>query len=64
LAAQWLSRQQRFLDEHILRWVPAHCERLNTVAKTPFYAALALLLGRACLLDRSDLTQVSDWMAQ
>lgn len=64
LAAQWLLLQKRFLDDHLLRWVPAHCERLSTMAQTPFYAALALLLGRACLLDRGDLAQVSEWMTQ
>ena len=64
LAAQWLSRQTRFLDEHLLAWVPAHCERLGAMAKTPFYAALAALISRACLLDRSDLSLLSERMNQ
>lgn len=64
LAALWLSRQKRFLDDHLLRWVPAHCERLSAMAQTPFYAALSLLLGRACLLDRSDMAQLSEWIFQ
>jgi len=64
LAAQWLSRQTRFLDEHLLAWVPAHCEKLGAMAKTPFYAAVATLLSRACLLDRSDLSLLSERMNQ
>lgn len=63
-AGQWLARQRRFLDDHVLNWVPAHCERLGGLARTSFYSALFALLRRACLLDCSDLAQVSDWLAQ
>jgi TorA maturation chaperone TorD len=55
LAPAWLQRQQRFMDEHLLAWVPAHCTRLSTQACTPFYAALATLLSQACRVDREDL---------
>jgi putative dimethyl sulfoxide reductase chaperone len=63
-AILWLSRQRRFLDDHVLRWVPAHCERLGAIAGTSFYAAAFRLLAQACLLDRSDLDQVSAMMNQ
>ena len=63
LAALWLSRQVKFLDEHLLTWVPAHCRQLCDAAATPFYAALFNLLSQACLLDRSDLDQVSHCLA-
>lgn len=63
LAALWLSRQIKFLDTHLLTWVPAHCEHLRALAATPFYVALFNLLGQACLLDRSDLDQVSHCLA-
>jgi len=63
LAAMWLSREIDFLDSHLLTWVPAHCERLSTMAATPFYAAFFTLLGRACVLDRSDLDQVAHCLA-
>jgi putative dimethyl sulfoxide reductase chaperone len=56
LAPAWLQRQQRFMDEHLLAWVPAHCERLAAQAATPFYAALATLLARACRIDREGIT--------
>lgn len=63
LAALWLSREIHFLDAHLLTWVLAHCERLSTMAATPFYAAFFTLLGRACVLDRSDLDQVAHCLA-
>jgi len=63
LAAQWLARQRHFLDQHLLCWLPTHCERLSKMAKTPFYAALFTLLGQACSLDRSDLDQVAHFLA-
>jgi TorA maturation chaperone TorD len=63
-AAQWLALQRSFLDAHVLPWVPAHCERLAAASSTPFYAALAHLVGAACRLDRADLMQVSDHLSQ
>jgi putative dimethyl sulfoxide reductase chaperone len=63
LAALWLSRQVKFLDEHLLTWVPAHCKQLRDVAATPFYVALFNLLSQACVLDRGDLDQVSHCLA-
>lgn len=63
-AADWLSRQARFLDDHLLRWVPQHCAQLQAMAATPFYGALALLLGRACELDREDIAEASECMIQ
>ena len=60
LAPAWLKRQQRFMDEHLLAWVPAHCERLAAQAATPFYAALATLLGQACRIDRDDITELME----
>ena len=60
LAPAWIKRQQRFMDEHLLAWVPAHCERLATQAATPFYAALATLLGQACRIDRDDITELME----
>jgi len=54
-AAGWVERERRFLDEHLLAWVPRHCERLALVAETPFYRAVVSLIGRACLVDREDV---------
>jgi len=60
LAAQWLAMQRQFLDTHVLNWVPEHCERLSSMAKTQFYRAAAALLRAACLLDQSDLKAIAE----
>ncbi|BCO25353.1 chaperone protein TorD [Rhodoferax lithotrophicus] len=59
LAAQWLAMQQHFLETHLLNWVPEHCERLASLAQTPFYKATSTLLSAACQLDQRDLVQVA-----
>jgi TorA maturation chaperone TorD len=55
-AAGWVERERRFLDEHLLAWVPRHCERLAQLAETPFYRAVVSLIARACRVDREDVT--------
>lgn len=60
MAPTWLRRQQRFMDEHLLAWVPAHCERLAARAGTPFYGSVATLLARACRIDRNDIAALME----
>jgi putative dimethyl sulfoxide reductase chaperone len=62
-AAGWVERERAFLDEHVLQWVPEHCERLAQIAETPFYRAAVSLIGRACLVDREDVTLLLDHTA-
>jgi len=62
-AAAWVERERRFLDEHLLAWVPQHCKRLAQAAQTPFYRAAASLIGRACLVDREDVALLIDQTA-
>jgi TorA maturation chaperone TorD len=64
MAAQWLFMQRHFLDNHVLNWVPAHCEHLIGIAQTPFYRAVAALLSAACQLDQSDMIKVSERIGQ
>ena len=45
----------RFLDQHVLRWVPEYCQKAESMAETPFYSALLVLTPRACMLDREDI---------
>lgn len=62
-AAGWVERERRFLDEHLLAWVPRHCEQLAQTAETPFYRAVASLIGRASLVDREDVKLLLDQTA-
>ncbi len=50
-----LARQQSFLDDHLLPWVPAYCERIATEAREPFFAALARMAAEALALDRENI---------
>jgi putative dimethyl sulfoxide reductase chaperone len=50
-----LGHQQRFLDAHLLAWVPAYCERIATESREPFFAAVARMTGEALALDRANI---------
>ena len=63
-AAAWVERERSFLDEHVLAWVPRHCERLAQEAETMFYRAAAALIGRACLVDREDVALLIEQTGQ
>ncbi|MCK7490369.1 MAG: hypothetical protein MZW92_00040 [Comamonadaceae bacterium] len=55
LRQRWHAQQLRFMSRHLIAWVPAHCERLATRACTGYYAAVAVLIGRACKLALDEL---------
>lgn len=57
-AMDWVRRERDFLDQHVLRWVPAYCEESGNMAETAFYCALLVLTPRACLLDREDIDTI------
>lgn len=44
--------QRGFLDEHLLRWVPAYCRRLQQETSERFYAGAAALTEHAVAADR------------
>ncbi|MBI4184122.1 MAG: molecular chaperone TorD family protein [Proteobacteria bacterium] len=46
-----LGRERRFLDEHLLRWVPDYCRVLAKESREPAYAAIASLAGQEVSLD-------------
>jgi TorA maturation chaperone TorD len=54
-ASDWLERTARFLDEHLLVWLPDHGAAIARAAREPFYAAAARLAVEACRLDRADV---------
>jgi TorA maturation chaperone TorD len=40
-AEEWRTRQQRFLEGHLLRWGPSFLDRVAAGARKPFYRLLA-----------------------
>ena len=59
-AGGWLEREQRFMDDHLLRWVPQHCERIAELTTHAFYLALATLAAAAFTQDRQDVAAMID----
>jgi len=55
--------QRSFLDEHLLRWVPAYCHRLQQETSEHFYAGAALLTEHAVAADRKILGHLLDEFA-
>jgi putative dimethyl sulfoxide reductase chaperone len=50
-----LGHQRRFLDDHLLAWVPTYCERIAGEAREPFFAAVARMTSEALSLDRENI---------
>jgi len=50
-----LAHQRQFLDQHLLSWVPAYCERIAAAARKPFFAGVARMTAEALALDRESL---------
>ena len=53
-----VERERAFLDDHVLRWLPDHCEKLVAAANGPYHRAVLTLVARACLLDRDDVEEL------
>lgn len=45
---QALPEAARFMDEHLLRWLPRFAERVSARCATPFYAGAAMLTAAYC----------------
>lgn len=54
-ATRLVGLQSRFLDEHLLRWVPSYCARIAGEARHAYFVAVARLTASACLRDRDYL---------
>jgi TorA maturation chaperone TorD len=39
---------RRFIDEHLMQWLPRFAQRVTQRASTRFYAALAVLTLKTC----------------
>ncbi len=57
---RYLELEKRFLDEHILRWVPEFCRRVEAEAREEFYAAVARLTEEFIRVDAENLEVLLD----
>lgn len=56
--ADALGEAARFMDEHLLRWLPRFGERVAKRCATPFYAAAAWLTAAYCDELRESLVEI------
>ena len=57
-ASGWVERERAFLDDHVLLWIPEHCEHLVALAESTYHRAMLTLIARACLIDRDDVAEL------
>ncbi len=50
-----VGQQQKFMDEHLLRWVAEYCDEMERHAATTFYKEVAVLLREFVASDSSEL---------
>jgi TorA maturation chaperone TorD len=58
LAESLRANQMRFLDDHLLQWVPGYCEALSQAAAEPLYEGLAQMTRDALAEDRRVLDEL------
>jgi TorA maturation chaperone TorD len=58
VAREWIERERAFLDDHVLQWVPEHCQRLVGLAQSAYHRAMFTLIARACVSDRDDVEEL------
>ncbi|MFC1921581.1 molecular chaperone [Chloroflexota bacterium] len=54
-AAVWKRRQEQFLSQHLLKWVPIFLEKMKAGVRQPFYRDLAELLGTLLNIEKKTL---------
>lgn len=50
-----LEFEQRFMEEHIAKWIPSFCEKVIAKAKLPFYSEIAALTAGFIDFDRKEI---------
>ncbi|WP_407313205.1 molecular chaperone [Desulfosporosinus sp. SB140] len=53
-----LLDQQDFLDEHLLKWVPDFCQKVEQSAQTKFYQGMAKILHGYVTIDRQAVEEL------
>lgn len=59
-ARRCLDVQRKFLEEHLIRWIPFFCEKVIKEAELPFYRAFAELTLRFINFDIQEINRNED----
>ena len=57
---RYLELEKRFLEEHILQWIPSFCRKIENEAKEEFYVAVARLTEEFIKTDFENLEVLLD----
>jgi TorA maturation chaperone TorD len=55
--------EKKFIEEHLIRWVPAFCEMVIQEAESPFYHAMAALTRSFIELEMEEMNRNGDGVA-
>ena len=59
-AENCLRMEKRFIDEHLIRWIPAFCEKVVEDAELPFYREMALLTKQYVEFEKEEMNGNGD----
>ncbi len=52
-----LKMEKKFIEEHLIRWVPAFCEKIISRAELPFYREMAALTRKFIEFEKEKIDQ-------
>ena len=55
-ALRCIDVQRKFLEEHLIRWIPPFCKKVVKKAESPFYRAFAELTQRFIQYENEEIT--------
>lgn len=55
-----LKMEKKFIEEHLIRWVPAFCEKIISRAELPFYREMAALTIKFIKFEKEKINKYGD----
>jgi TorA maturation chaperone TorD len=52
-----LKIQKKFIEEHLVRWIPRFCEKIIRVAELPFYREMAALTRSFIEFEKEEVNE-------
>jgi TorA maturation chaperone TorD len=59
-----LETEKKFIDEHLVRWVPLFCEEIISYAELPFYREMGKLTKRFIEFEKEEIGKYIDDLAR
>lgn len=52
-----LKMEKKFIEDHLIPWIPAFCKKVQSQAETPFYRAMAALMSNFVQFEKEEITK-------